>query len=189
MSNDVFNDFRRRFGRSPFIEEAEYLIGMGFYLTSPIPERDQTSTRQGIIAFHEYLSRYPNSIRREECLEYIAEMQQKLYDKALLNAKVYYNTGMYKSAIYSFRESLSEYPETTHREETLYYIIRASYLYAANSVPAMQRTRYLDMIDAYYNLISEYPETRYLKEANKMYEDARKELNKYTISEEITENR
>lgn len=173
-SNEELNDFRRRFSRSPFLEESEYLIALGYYYSSPNAELDQTPSQMAIMSFHEYLARYPNSIKREECLDYIAELQKKLYDKSLLNAKVYYNIGYYKSAIHTLKLALTEYPETIHREEILYLITKASYLLADNSIDKLQRGRYLDMIDAYYNLISEYPETKYQKEVGKMYEDVQK---------------
>ncbi len=175
-SAEQLNDFRRKFSRSPFLEESEYLIALGYYYSSPVAERDQTPSQMAIMAFNEYLGRYPNSIKKEQCREYIAELTQKIYDKALLNAKVYYNIGYYKSAIHALKVSLSEYPETTHREETLYLITRASYLLAKNSIESLQHGRYLDMMDAYYNLISEFPETKYRKEATRMYEDVRREL-------------
>ncbi|MCD8186712.1 MAG: outer membrane protein assembly factor BamD [Rikenellaceae bacterium] len=87
-SEQLLEDFRRRFGRSPFLEEAEYLIAMGYYLQSPEPELDQTPTRMALVAFYEYLARYKNSVKEEEIQDYIAELQQKLYDKSYQNAKL-----------------------------------------------------------------------------------------------------
>ena len=169
-SNELLQDFRRRFNRSPFIEEAEYLIALGYYYQSPDPELDQTPTQMARIAFLEYLARYPNSVKRDDILEYTAELQQKLYDKSFLNAKLYYDIGNYKSAIHTFKLALSEYPETTHREDILYLLTKASFILADNSIETLQHGRYLDMVDAYYNLISEYPETKHLGEVKTMYD-------------------
>ena len=171
-ANELLQSFRRQFGRSPFIEEAEYLIAMGYYRLSPDPELDQVPTRMAILQFTEYLNRYPNSVKYEDVLDYIHELQQKLYDKSFLNAKLYYDIGYYKSAIHTFKLALAEYPETTRREEILYLLTKASYIFAENSVETLQRRRYLDMMDAYIDLISEYPETKYLKEVNGMYSKA-----------------
>ena len=59
LSSMEFDDFRRRFGRSPFVEEAEYKYAMGFYYMSPPANRDQTSTYMAITSINEYLQRYP----------------------------------------------------------------------------------------------------------------------------------
>lgn len=173
-SAEQINAFRRKFNRSPFIEEAEYLLALGYYYSSPEAERDQTPSKMAIMSFNEYLGRYPNSIKREQVDQYTAELTMKLYDKALLNAKVYYNIGYYKSAIHALRTALEEYPETHHREEILYLLTKASYLLAENSIENLQRSRYLDMMDAYYNLASEFPESKHLKEVTKMYETVQK---------------
>jgi outer membrane protein assembly factor BamD len=183
-SAEQFNAFRRKFGRSPFIEEAEYLIAMGYYYASPPADRDQSPSKMAILSFTEYLGRYPNSNKREQVLEYIDELVQKLWDKSLLNAKVYYNIGYYNSAIHAFNTALEDYPETNHREEILFLLTRSAYLYAINSIEAMQHTRYLDMVDYYYNLISEYPATKYMKESVKMYDDVQQALKQYNPAAE-----
>ena len=38
----LFDDFRRKFGRSAFIEDAEGMYALCFYYLSPGPSRDQT---------------------------------------------------------------------------------------------------------------------------------------------------
>lgn len=191
-SGELFSDFKSDFPRSPFLEEAEYLLAMGYYYSSPPAYRDQTKTRMGIMYFSEFTARYPNSIKREECLGYIVELTQKLYDKDLLNSKVYYNLDYYRSAIHAFKASLADFPQTTHREEILYLITKSSFMYAENSIPAQQRGRYLDMMDAYYNLISEYPETEYRADADKMFAAAqtksRKLASKTGIEEEAEDD-
>lgn len=192
-SSMMFDNFRKRFSRSPFIEEAEYLYAMGFYYGAPGPERDQSASIEGITAFNEYLQRYPETHRKEECEKNIVELTQKLYDKALLNAKLYYDIGQYKAAVYALKLSLKDYPETPHREELLFLITKSAYILAERSVHELQHTRYLDMIDAYYNLISEFPETKHKKETMKMYQQAQKfvkSVNKDTTeSAEKTENK
>ena len=98
LSSMEFDDFRRRFGRSPFVEEAEYKYAMGFYYMSPPANRDQTSTYMAITSINEYLQRYPNSLKKQLCLIRLDELQQTLYDKSFINARTYYKIGRYKSA-------------------------------------------------------------------------------------------
>lgn len=175
-SEMVLDDFRRRFGRSPFIEDVEYMYAMGFYYASPEPTRDQTVTLQAIVAITEYLERYPESINRELCLVRIDELRGKLYEKSFLNAKTYFKIGRYKSAIVALRNALRQYPDTPHREEILYMTTKSCYELAANSIPTLQRDRYLDMMDAYYTFISEFPESKHRRELDRMNDQARKFL-------------
>jgi len=148
-------------------------------------------------AISEYLDRYPKSQKRDELLENMIELRQKLYDKAFLNAKLYYDVGYYNSAVTALRNAILKYPESNHREELAYLIVSAQCLYARNSVPALQRQRYLDTQNAYYSFIDEYPESKYRKEADKMQDEAKKFLEKYKEkpdgteaedSEEVTES-
>lgn len=184
-SATVFEDFRRRFSsRSPFIEDVEYMYAKGFYYSSPQPERDQTTTRRALMAINEYMERYPNSTKKDVLKENVAELTQKLHDKAYINAKTYYTTGRYKSAVVALKNALNEFPTSTHREELMYYTVKSAYLLASNSMPSLQRDRYMDMMDAYYNFVSEYPESKYTKEVNKMQESAKRYLSQYSADKD-----
>lgn len=186
-SGMIFDDFRRRFGRSPFLEDAEYMYAKGFYYSSPDPQRDQTTTQQAIHAINEYLDRYPKSAKKDALLVNIEELKLKLYDKAYLNAKSYFKTEKYKSAVVALKNALNQFPETPHREEILYLITKSAYLLAGNSIDNLQRDRYLNMMDDYYNFASEFPESKYMKELTKMQDDAKTHLAKYN-KDNIPEN-
>ena len=173
LSSMEFDDLRKRFGRSPFVEEAEYKYAMGFYYLSPPANRDQSSTYMAISSINEYLQRYPNSLKKQLCLVRLDELQQTLYDKSYLNARTYYKIGRYKSAVVALRNALREYPESPHREEILYLTVKSCYELAANSVRALQRDRYLDMLDVYYTFVAEYPESKYRRELDRLQKTAR----------------
>jgi outer membrane protein assembly factor BamD len=55
-------------------------------------------------------------------------------------------------------------------------ILESSYKLADNSVPSRRRERFQNTIDEYYNLISEFPETKYLKDAERMYNNSVKSI-------------
>ena len=188
MSAVLFDDFRKTFGRSPFIEEAEYMYAKGFYYQSPAPNRDQTPTHQALVAIDEYLGRYPNSVKRESLLENMMALMQKLHDKSYLNAKSYYTTERYKSAVVALKNAVNEFPESNHREEMMYLTVKSSYLLADNSVATLQRDRFMDMMDSYYNFVSEYPESKHTKEINKMQEGAKKYLARHGEPEDLEKN-
>lgn len=185
-SGEIFNDFRRRFGRSPYLEDAEYMYAKGYYLLSPPSNRDNTATLQAIMAINEYLNRYPNSVKKEALIKNIEELKLKLCEKSYQNARLYYNIGYYNSAVVALKGALEEYPDTHRREDLAYLIVAAQYEYARNSVPAKQRERYLNMQDAYYSFTAEFPQSKHRKDVDKMQEEAKRFLAKNNNSN--TEN-
>lgn len=178
-SAEQFDGFRRKFTRSPFLEEAEYYFAKGFYYLSPGPENDQTYTYRALQAINEYLDRYPKSQKREGLLECMIELRQKLYDKTYFNARLYYDVGYYNSAVTALKNAIIQQPESNHREELSYLIVNAQCLFARHSISKLQRQRYLDTQNAYYSFIDEYPESKYRKEVDKMQQEAKKYLEKY----------
>jgi hypothetical protein len=59
-------------------------------------------------------------------------------------------------------------------------------MYARNSVPSQMTDRYLSMMDNYYNLISEYPETEHLREIEQMRDEARTHIGEITTEQTST---
>ena len=176
-----FEDFRRKFGRSIFIEDAEAMLAMCNYYLAPGPTRDQTITSQAIISFSEFMERYPKSERNEAFANLVEELTNRLKKKAYLNAYTYYKIQRYKSAIVAFRNALKLYPETPFREEILYHIAASCYRLAHNSIQDKQAERYLDTIDAYYSFIDEFPESKHRKELERYVKEAKNFRDKNNI--------
>lgn len=177
-ASTLLDDFRRKFGRSAFIEDAEGMYALCFYYLSPGPSRDQTMTGQALIAINEFMSRYPQSERIENFKEINAELTERLHDKAYLNAYTYYKIGRYKSAIVSLKNALKQYPDSKHREEIMYLIVDAGYRFANNSVTEKQTDRYLTMLDSYLSFKEEFPESKHIKEVDRMAKHARDYLDR-----------
>jgi len=177
-ASELFDTYRRTFGRSPFIEDAEGMYAMCFYYLSPAPERDQTVTSQAIIAISEFLSRYPESEKYGEFSKMRDELTGRLHDKEFLNAYTYYKTGKHKSAIVALKNALRKYPDSPHREELMYLIVGSGYELAHNSVRSKQTDRYLSMLDSYYSFIAEFPESNHRKEVDRMAGEAKDYLAK-----------
>lgn len=169
-----FDMFKRTFPRSRFAEEATFLHAACLYSQSHRPELDQVPTILCINALNEYIYMYPNANaeRKAKSESVLAELQQRLIDKSFLSGKLYFKIEDYRSAMESFKNHLKDYPDSKHREESLFLILRASYLYALNSKQERRRERYQNTIDEYLNLTSEYPASTYKKEAEQMYATA-----------------
>ena len=177
-ATQALDEFRRKFGRSVFAEDAEGMYALCFYFMSPQPQRDQTITSQAIVAISEFLYRYPDSPKRAEFENITAELTQRLHDKAFQNAYTYYKIGRHKSAIVAFRNALKKYPESSHREELMYYIVKSGYELAHNSIESKQTDRYLSMLDSYYSYLSEYPESKHLRELGRFAKEAKDYIDK-----------
>ncbi|MEG1634589.1 MAG: outer membrane protein assembly factor BamD [Rikenellaceae bacterium] len=173
-SAELLDAFRKQYTRSVFAEEAEYLYAMSFYESSPNPDLDQTPTNRAIVAFHEYIGRYPDSPKADAVKEIITELKQRLYDKSYQIAETYYNIGAFNSAITSFKNTLKTYPEIPSREDIMYYIVKSNYLFARKSVEKKQRERYYNTIDAVYNFQTTYPESKYAAEVKRILNNSEK---------------
>lgn len=187
-SGMLFDNFRRKYPRSRFIEQAEYMYVISYYNMAPEPTRDQSYTAMAIMALDEYLERYPNTIYREYCLLCRDELKMLLYEHEYLCAKTYYKIRNYKSAIVATRNAAAKYLDSPFREDLLYMTLESSYEYARNSVASKQKDRYLDMVDYYYTFISEFPESKNRASADKMLKAARAFLDKEQKFEKVIED-
>ena len=178
------DEFRRKFGRSVFVEDAEAMLAMCHYYLAPDPTRDQTITGEAIIAFSEFIERYPNSKRVEAFKNLIEELTLRLKKKAYLNAYTYYKVQRYKSAVVALRNALKLYPETPYREEILYLIAVSNYRLAHNSIADKQGERYLNVLDSYYSFINEFPESKHRKELERYIKEAKDYLDKNNIEKQ-----
>ena len=178
------DEFRRKFGRSIFIEDSEAMLAMCHYYLAPDPTRDQTVTGEAIVAFSEFIERYPNSKRVEAFSELITELTERLKKKAYLNAYTYFKIQRYKSAVVALRNALKLYPETPHREDILYLIAVSNYRLAHNSIEEKQGERYLNVLDSYYSFINEYPESKHRKELERYTKEAKDYLDKNNIDKQ-----
>ena len=172
------DEFRRKFGRSLFIEDAEGMFAMCEYYLSPEPSRDQTQTAKAIVTLNTFIERYPNSERVEPFRQLIEELTARLHEKNFLNAYTYFKVQRYKSAVVAFKIALKNYDNTTYREQIMYYIVVSNYRLAHNSVAEKQADRYLAMLDSYYSFIEEYADSKYKKELDRYFKEAKDFIDK-----------
>lgn len=165
-----FNNFVQSFPNSQYAEEMQYMYAYCFYLDSPVSSLDQTSSVDAIEKFQLFANRYPNSPKVKDANTYIDALRKKLEEKAFNNARLYYKMEHYKAAVVAFGNLLKDYPSTAFREEALYLSLRAAYFYARNSVPEKQQERYKLAAEEYLKLIDNFPQSRYLRDAERIYD-------------------
>lgn len=181
MAGHYFNSLARTFPNGPYVQEAYFMSAYCLYLDSPSPRLDQTPTNQAIEAFEVYINLFPTSDNVDKAMEYISELQEKLVEKAYLNAKLYFDLGNYlgnnyQSAVIAAENILRKYPDTNYREELSFLILKSKYIQAVNSVEEKIEERYRNTVDEYYSFVNDFPESDHLREAKRMFEDSQKAL-------------
>ncbi len=171
-----FKNFAETFPRSQYAEECRYMTAYCYFLDSPEYSLDQENTYRAIESLQLFINMYPKSTRVEECNLLIDRLRDKLENKSYHNAKLYYNIGDYKAAIFAFQNSINDFPDTPYKEEMDFLTIKSSYLYAKNSVESKKAERFLETIDYYRNFVDSYKTSRFLKEAQEIHDSSLKEI-------------
>ena len=110
----------------------------------------------------------------------IYQLQERLAKKEYESAKLYYNLGNYTgncifggnnydACIITAENTLKLYPYTNLREELMMLVLKSRYKLALNSVERRAEERYRATIDEYYGFKNEFPESKYKKEADKIF--------------------
>ncbi|MBR2266400.1 MAG: outer membrane protein assembly factor BamD [Paludibacteraceae bacterium] len=144
---------------------------------------DQEITRNAIEAFTSFVELYPNSPYSEQAYQEMNEMYDKLAYKEYLSAKLYYNLGTYLGNNYASCEitaknALRDYPSNKHQEELSWLVFMAKYQQMVNSFEEKRVDRARDTQDEYYSFITDYPDSKHRAQANKIYKEIEKILQK-----------
>jgi len=176
LSAHYFKSFSNSFINSSKREEAAFMASYSEYELSPIAALDQSYTGKAIESLQQFINTFPNSKRIEQCNALIDELRFKLEEKAYEQGKLYYNIKQYVSAVTSFENMLKDFPETKKAEEIRYLILRASFLYAENSIFEKREERLMETIDKYNIFNKKFPKSKYRKKANQIKKDSEKLL-------------
>lgn len=177
-----YNNFHQTFPNSPRAEEALFKNAYCYYLDSPPVSLDQKNTMDAIRQFQLFINRYPKSEKVQNSNELIDELRFKLETKDFLNAKLYFKTGNHKAAIVAFQNVIKDYPASVYKEESLYFIVKATYMYASQSISAKQVERYKLTMEHYYKLLDAYPSGKFLTEAETYFLNAQARIKKLEYS-------
>lgn len=168
------SQFAATFPLSPFLEEAKYLQLDCLYKSTYRYELDQQPTYKALNAMGVFQIENPGSIYHEAVAKMMDDLNDRLEMKAYKSAYLYYHMEDYLAAHYALKNVLRDNADNRYREEVLFYTAMSAYKYAFHSIPDKQKERYLEFVDDYYNLVSEYPESKYRKELDDLYEKVQK---------------
>jgi outer membrane protein assembly factor BamD len=183
MSAHYFEAFYKTYPRIEQAEEALYMQGHSLYLISPDVRLDQTPTEKALKVLQAYLDKYPQGIYREEARRYSDELQVKLMLKLFESAKLYYELGHYKAAVIALKNFQVKYPESIYQEEVLCLQIQAQYKCAFESEvkDKEQFDRLYAVINCYYTFLDKFPNSKYLKALESVYNTSLEKINNFVI--------
>lgn len=179
MASYHFNNFLTSYPNSKYAEEIQYMYAYCYYLDSPIPSLDQTSSLDAIDKFQLFINRYPKSSRVADANKLIDELRLKLETKAFLNAKLYYKTENYKAAVTALQNVLNEFPASVYREEALYLVFKSAYYFAVGSIESKQLSRLKDAKEYYLKFIDAFPQSKYVRDAEKLYNNVQNKIKQF----------
>lgn len=188
----TFIQYYQVYPRGTYTELSRFHAGKALFLDTPEPRLDQSSTYKAIDELQMFMEYYPQSVKHQEAQQMIFELQDKLVMKEYLSAKLYYNLGNYmgnnyQSCVITAQNALKDYPYTNLREDLSILILRAKYELAVYSVEERKQERYREAVDEYYAFKNEFPESKYLKEAERIFSKSQAELGEGSTEEEVTE--
>lgn len=186
-ANDYLRKYYQTYSNGVHAEEAYFYSGKALYISAPEPHLDQTDTYLAVSEFQNFLEAYPNSKYAPQARKLIFELQDKLVEKEYQSAKLYYNLGdyfgnctmggsNYEACIITAQNSIQDYPYSKRKEDFSILILRAKYNLALRSIDSKKTERYNDTMDEYDGFVNEYPKSKYLEDAKRIYNKAKEAI-------------
>lgn len=181
LSSTLFKKFYETFARSEYAQEAMYMYAYSLYKDTPSFNLDQSNTLTATSALQDFINTYPDSKYKDEATKLILDLRGKLERKAYEKAKLYYKTSgfniaSYKSAVISINNFQKDFPDSEYNEELAFLKVDAEFSLAQNSLETKQKERYQEAISYHQAFVDKYPNSRFLKQSEKMYETSQKEI-------------
>ena len=167
----TFKRYYQSYPRGIYGEDANFYVGESLYQGTPEPRLDQTPTMQAIASFQEFLDLFPDSPHRPVAQQRLFALQDKLVQKELLSAQLYYNLGQYfgnctqggnnyEACMITAQNAIKDYPYTTLREKFAVLIMKSKFELAQQSIEEKKLERYQDAEDECYGFLNEFPESK-----------------------------
>lgn len=174
----TFRKYYSTYPKGVYAEMADFYVGQSLYMCTPEPRLDQSETIASINSFQNYLDAFPDAKLKFEAQSRMFELQDKLIRKELHSAQLYYDLGTYfgncdnggnnyEACIITAENALKDYPYTDLRENFSVLVMKSKYELATMSVDEKKLARYQDAEDECYGFINEYPDSKYVAEAEK----------------------
>jgi outer membrane protein assembly factor BamD len=172
-----FKDYVRRYPGTPRTELAALNCVKACYNVSPSYEVDQGDTKYAIEEIRDYINKYPNSPYINECNEMLDELRNKLAQKDFEVIKLYYHTENYKATQIMVRNFMKEFSYSKFAPEALFILVKNNFDFASKSVDSKKKERFLACVEAYDALSVQYPNSPFVAQAKKFYDQSLNQIN------------
>ena len=152
-----YEDFRKLHPKHPQGDFALYRQGLSHFNQIHSIDTDQTPVKNAQTTLASYLSLYPAGEHLAEVQEKNSDCRDKQLQYELYVGRFYLKTDAYKAAIARLETSLKMFPETTRRDEVLYYLGKA-YLEDGQKTKAQE---------VFGQLMREFPKSAHFADADK----------------------
>ncbi len=168
---EYYSAYTRNYPKGKSIMEASFMVAHANYMDSPDARLDQAQTKKAIEYYTIFVEHYPDSQYATQAYDEMREMLDKLAQKELYSAQLYYNLGTYLgnnylSAETVARNAIKKYPSNKYLEEFAWIILKSKYQQTLNSIESLKDERARDTQDEYYNFITDYPGSKHRREAD-----------------------
>jgi len=176
LASEQFKTFYETYGRGVLSEEARFMYAYSLYKSSPGPHLDQSGSIEAMTSMQDFLNRFPNSKFKDQAVEVIFTTQAKLERKGFDNARQYVKMRSYKAAIVALNSFKNNFPDSKYHEEANYLILVSQFELAEQSIYSKQTERYKEVVENYKHFVDQYPESQFLKDAEKLYLESTSKL-------------
>lgn len=169
LAAEQFKSFYETYGRGILSEEARFMYAYSLYKSSPGPSLDQSESIEAMTSMQDFLNRFPTSKFKDQAIEVIYTVQERLEKKGFENARQYVKMRQYKAAIVAMDNFQKNFPDSKYLEESYFLVVQSKFELAQESVQSKQRERYQNVLESYKNFVDRYPDSKFLKEAERYY--------------------
>jgi len=150
-----YQEFVNLYPNSPDSIYAKFRIGRCYERKSKSAGRDQTNTKQAIIAYESLQKMYPGTEESDKAIPILNKLKQRLGQHYFGIGMANYRLNAFQGAIDRFKEVMDNYPGFS-KFEKLYYYTGKSY--------AMMKD-YNSAISFFQKIINSYPKSKFVKGA------------------------
>lgn len=194
-AGNYYKKYYQSYPRGIYVEQSRYQVALALYKQIPDVRLDQTCTWDAIKEFQNFIDYYPYSRLKQSAQNYIDEMQDKLIEKEYLAAKLYFDLGNYmancayggsnyEACIITCQNALKDFPyaNAQRREQLSVLMLRSRYNLAKASIDEKRPIRLRDTIDEYYSFVNDFPESSFLKDAERIFRNSEAALKNSKIN-------
>ena len=178
LAGYYFKRFTKNFPNSIRAEECAFNSALCYMKNSPDFFLDQSDTYNSIDEFQLFMNKYPESNLVDSCNSLIKGLRSKLELKSFKKSNLYFKMEKYRSAIIAFKTTLEKFPDTEYKEEILFMIVKANFMFASNSIESKKVERFEATIDSYLTFVDSFEKSSFLKTAESYYNSSIREIEK-----------